>query len=89
MTVGEFECGHGHRTNQMIEREAGVGVPIVMAAIQTTMENDVEAGVSKFPVRSVLVIVHLGSPAPLRQIFPVLRIVQAKQKMLPTIVQPV
>jgi len=78
MTMDEFESGHGHQTIRMIGREAGVGVLTVMAAIQTTMASDVEAGVSKLLIVSGPVIVHLRTPAPLRLILPVLRMVQIK-----------
>jgi hypothetical protein len=86
VTMDEFEGGHGHQTNQMIGREAGVGVPIVMAAIRTTVASDVEVGVSKLLVESVLVIAHLRSLGPLRPILPVLRMV-LKQMMLQKSVQ--
>jgi hypothetical protein len=87
VTMDEFEFGHGHQTNQMTGREAGVGVPIVMVDIQTTMVSDVEAGVSNLLVESVLVTVHLRSPALLRPILRVLPMVQVKQMMLQMTVQ--
>jgi hypothetical protein len=78
-TMGGFVFGRGHRTNQMTRREARAGAeaPIIVPIIQNITASGVEVGALNILTESVHATVqpHIRSPAPLRLIHHVLRMV--------------
>jgi hypothetical protein len=77
--MGGFVFGRGHRTNQMTRREARAGAeaPIIVPIIQNITASGVEVGALNILTESVHATVqpHIRSPAPLRLIHHVLRMV--------------